>query len=81
MKEFSDQRRRDVNFDLGDMVLVKLRPRRQTTTTGGQHSKLARRFYGPFRVTQRVGAAAYRLDLLPTSKIHPVFHCSLLKPF
>ena len=62
---------------------MKLRPRRQSTVKGTQeHSgKLAKRFYGPFRILARVGTAAYRLELPAAAKIHSVFHCSLLKPF
>ncbi|KHN42439.1 Retrotransposable element Tf2 155 kDa protein type 3, partial [Glycine soja] len=48
MKEIADRQRRDVNYKEGDQVLVKLRPRRQTSISGGVHSKLAKRFYGPF---------------------------------
>jgi len=43
--------------------------------------KLAKRFYGPFRVVKRIGPVAYRLQLLDNARIHPVVHCSVLKPF
>lgn len=42
IKEFADQKWRDVNFEVGDMVLVKLRPQQQTTATGSSYSKLAK---------------------------------------
>ena len=81
MKEVADKRRRDVHFNEGDLALVRLRPRRQSTVSGVQYSKLAKKFYGPFRVLQRIGPVAYKLDLPPDSRIHPVFHCSLLRPY
>lgn len=42
---------------------------------------MAKRFYGPFRIVQRIGPMAHKLDLPESSRIHPVFHCSLLKPY
>ena len=42
---------------------------------------LVRRYEGPFLIIEKVGKAAYRLELPPKLKIHIVFHVSMLKPF
>ena len=78
MKSIADTYRRDVIFEVGDMVFVKLRPNRQLSLTHSQH-KLSKRFYGPCKVRRRIGLCAYEIELLPFSKIHNVFHVSCLK--
>ncbi|KAH0737522.1 hypothetical protein KY290_036227 [Solanum tuberosum] len=79
MKRYADKGRKDVAFQIGDWVFVRLRPYRQLSLRLQRHTKLSRRFFGPFQVLQRIGEVAYKLNIPPSSKIHPVFHVSALR--
>jgi len=83
MKKYADAKCRDFVYQVGDWVMVKLRPHRQTSAKPQSHisSKLSKHFYGPLEIIERIGPVAYRLKLPEDARIHPVFHCSILKPF
>lgn len=79
MKAAADVKRRDEVFEVGEIVYLKLQPYRQRSLATRPFEKLAAKFYGPFEVIQRVGQVAYKLQLPPTSNIHPVFHILQLR--
>ncbi|KAM3238925.1 hypothetical protein P3L10_013958 [Capsicum annuum] len=55
MKQNADKGRKDVSFEIGDWVFVRLRPYRQLSILLQRHTKLSRRFFGPFKMLLHVG--------------------------
>ena len=80
MKKWADKHRRPAGFQVGDQVLVKLYPGR-IGIFRGRHRGLLRKYEGPFTITKKVGKLAYKLELPPDFKVHPVFHVCNLKQF
>jgi transposase InsO family protein len=78
-KSYSDKKRREISFNPGDYVYLKVSPIRGTRRFR-VHGKLAPGYIGPYRVQKKIGAVAYRLELPEgMADIHPVFHVSQLR--
>jgi hypothetical protein len=77
-KSFADKRRRDLSFEIGNFVYLKVSPMRGTRRFRVK-GKLAPRYVGPFKIIDRKGEVAYQLELPPQlSEVHDVFHVSQL---
>jgi hypothetical protein len=77
-KSYSDKRRWELSFQIGDFVYLCVSPLKgmQRFQVKG---KLAPRYIGPFKILARRGEVSYQLELPPElSKVHNVFHVSLL---
>ena len=80
-RSYADSRRRDVQFQVGDRVFLRVSPWKGVRRFG-KKGKLSPRFIGPFEILERVGQVAYRLALPPAlSAVHDVFHVSALRRY
>ena len=78
-KSYADNRRRELSFEEGDFVYLKVSPMRGVKRFQAK-GKLAPRFVGPYPIIGRIGLAAYHLQLPESmSDIHNVFHVSQLR--
>ena len=78
-KSYADVRRRDLSFKVNDYVYLRVSPMRGVKKFNIK-GKLAPRYIGPFRVLEKKGEVAYRLELPPTlAGVHNVFDVSQLK--
>ena len=78
-KSYADRRRRPLEFEVGDLIMLKVSPMKDVRWFG-KRGKLSLSYIGPFRVVARIGAVSYRLELPATlSDVHNVFHVSMLR--
>ncbi|WVZ98283.1 hypothetical protein U9M48_043745 [Paspalum notatum var. saurae] len=78
-KSYSDRRRRPLVFKEGDHVYLRVSPMKGVHRFGVK-GKLAPRYVGPFKISEKCGPVAYRLELPPRlAAVHDIFHVSQLK--
>lgn len=78
-KSYADKRRKPLEFQAGDKVMLKVSPWKGVIRFG-KRGKLNPRYIGPFQILERIGLVAYWLELpQELSKVHDVFHVSNLK--
>ncbi|GJR74267.1 putative reverse transcriptase domain-containing protein [Tanacetum coccineum] len=78
-KSYADRRRKPLEFQVRDKVMLKVSPWKGVIHFG-KRGKLNPRYIGPFKVLAKVRTIAYRLELLDQlSRVHSTFHISNLK--
>ncbi|GJS15317.1 putative reverse transcriptase domain-containing protein [Tanacetum coccineum] len=78
-KSYADNRRKPLEFEVGDRVMLKVSPWKGVIRFG-RKGKLAPRYVGPFEILKRIGLVAYQLRLSEElSGVHDTFHVSNLK--
>jgi hypothetical protein len=78
-KSYTDKRRRDLSFEIKDVVYQKVSSMRGTRRFRVK-GKVATRYIRPFKIIDRKGEVAYQLELPPQlSEVHDIFYVSQLK--
>nr|GEV20933.1 putative reverse transcriptase domain-containing protein [Tanacetum cinerariifolium] len=78
-KNYADRRRKPLEFQTGDRVMLKVSPCKGVIRFD-KRGKLNPRYIGPFKILATVGTISYRLELPEQlSRVHSTFHVSILK--
>jgi len=77
MKQQVDYHRSERSFDVGNWVFLRVQPYKQISLNQAKKdNKLSPKYYGPYKVLQKIGTMIYKLELFASSRVHPVFHVS-----
>ena len=80
-KSYADLKRKDIEYEVRDKVIMKVSPWRKIIRFG-KKGKLSPRFIGSYEILERIGIVAYRLALpSELAKLHNVFHVSMLQKY
>ncbi|GJR14599.1 putative reverse transcriptase domain-containing protein [Tanacetum coccineum] len=78
-RSYADKRRKPLEFQVGDKVMLKVSPWKGVIHFG-KRGKLNPRYIGPFKILAKVGTVTYQLELPEKlSRVHSTFHVSNLK--
>ncbi|GJU37921.1 putative reverse transcriptase domain-containing protein [Tanacetum coccineum] len=80
-KSYTDLKRKPMDFQVGDKVMLKVLPWKGVVRFG-KRGKLNPRYVGPFKVLEKVGSIAYKLGYSTSAeagRVHNTFHVSNLK--
>ncbi|KAJ9536006.1 hypothetical protein OSB04_un000834 [Centaurea solstitialis] len=78
-RSYADKRRKDIEFQVGDRVMLKVSPWKGVIHFG-RKGKLSPRYIAPYKIIERIGAVAYKLELPDElSGVHNTFHVSNLR--
>lgn len=80
MKNSYDAKHKPIFFKVGDFVSLRLHRGYNVPGIQGRNTKIEQQFAGPFRILERIGRLAYRIELPPAMKIHPVISVAHLEP-
>ncbi|GJW75086.1 hypothetical protein Tco_0134456 [Tanacetum coccineum] len=73
-KSYADLKRKPMDFQVGDKVMLKVSPWKGVVRFG-KRGKLNPRYIGPFKVLEKVGSVAYKVELPEElSRVHNTFH-------
>ena len=80
-KSYADNRRRDLQFEIGDQVFLNISPWKGVLRFG-KRGKLSPRFIGPYEIVSKVRLVPYKLKLPPElSRIQDTIHVSMLRKY